>query len=139
MKKRFNFFSGGRGIVVLFMLTALITSCSANDKHLNEIYDKGRSSVNVVNRIQINEKRGYPFILTPTKSEQIKKQHGTDYVYKAKNGTNIRIVAVFKIFNEPDQSVYYILENEERKPVANVKLVTDEKGKIIKAEVIDGK
>lgn len=104
-----------------------------------EIYDKNRSLINVVNRIQINEKRGYEFSLDKQKTIEMKEKYGTSYIYKSKNGSDIKIYAVYKIFNEPDQSYYYILEDENENPVANVKLITNKKGKVIKAEVVNGK
>lgn len=124
---------------LMLIVIMLASSCSANDGHLNERYDRGRSSVMVIKRLEFNEQKGQPFILNVEKAEKLKNERGTEYVYMAKDGSRIRIVAVFKIFNESDQSFYYILENEAREPVANVKLITNKKGRVISAEVVDGK
>ena len=34
---------------------------------------------------------------------------------------------------------YYILEDKNEKPVANIKLITNKKGNVIRVEVINGK
>lgn len=128
-------------LFVVLVAVILLMACNTfyNDDPHSEYYDKGHSTINVVYRIKHNEQKGIPFILNIEKSNMMKEKHGTEYIYLAKDGNHIKIVAVFKIFNESDQSVYYILENEERKPVANIKLLTNKRGKVINVEVADGK
>ena len=122
------------------LVSILLLSCNVgiNDDSLREIWDTSRSSVTVVKRIEFNEQKGYPFFLDVEKANLMKAKHGTEYFLYRKNGQKIRIVAVYKIFNEADKFYYYILENEDRNPVANVKLITDKKGRVTQAEVVDG-
>ena len=127
--------------IILITILFLITGCNTfyNDDSLSEYYDYGHSTINVLYRIKHNEEKGIPFVLNKQKSERMKNEHGTQYIYTAKDGSNITISAVYKIFNEPDQSYYYILEDENENPIANVKLLTNKKGKVIDVEVVNGK
>lgn len=67
----------------------------------------------------------------------MKNNYGTEYIYIKNDGSYANIYYVFKIYNNDEQTFYYILKDKDKNNIAKLKLLTNKNGKVVNVEIVN--